>query len=63
MRLGSSQDNAIMVEPEANLEKEGLSEWMQPRGCNYVGAEPRGCNPMNGTRGCIFVDATPYGRN
>ncbi|KAL0897949.1 hypothetical protein Bca101_081910 [Brassica carinata] len=54
------QDDATMVESEANLEKEGLSsEWMQPRGCNYVDAEPRGCNPMDGTRGCISLDVTP----
>ncbi|KAF3591075.1 hypothetical protein DY000_02022028 [Brassica cretica] len=53
-----SQDDATMVEREANLEKEGLSEWMQPHGCNYVDPEPRGCNPMDETRGCISVDAT-----
>jgi len=33
-----SQDDATMVELESNLEKEGLSEWMQPRGCNSVDA-------------------------
>uniref|UniRef100_M4FD15 Uncharacterized protein n=1 Tax=Brassica campestris TaxID=3711 RepID=M4FD15_BRACM len=41
----SPSDDATMVEPEANLEKKGLREWMQPCGCISVDA-----TPMEGTK-------------
>ncbi|WZY86932.1 hypothetical protein YC2023_033316 [Brassica napus] len=41
----SPSDDATMVEPEANLEKKGLREWMQPYGCISVDA-----TPMEGTK-------------
>uniref|UniRef100_M4FER6 Uncharacterized protein n=1 Tax=Brassica campestris TaxID=3711 RepID=M4FER6_BRACM len=42
---GFPADDATMVEPEANLEKKGVREWMQPRECIYVDA-----TPMEGTK-------------
>ncbi|CAF2319547.1 unnamed protein product [Brassica napus] len=42
---GFPSDDATMVEPEANLEKKGVREWMQPRECIYVDA-----TPMEGTK-------------
>ncbi|CAG7885561.1 unnamed protein product [Brassica rapa] len=43
--LVSPSDDATMVEPEANLEKKGLREWMQPYRCISVDA-----TPMEGTK-------------
>ncbi|KAF3571999.1 hypothetical protein F2Q69_00058436 [Brassica cretica] len=33
-----SPSDATMVEPEANLGKKWVREWMQPRGCIFVDA-------------------------
>ncbi|KAF8080814.1 hypothetical protein N665_0921s0008 [Sinapis alba] len=32
------EDNARIVEPEVNMQNEGINEWMQLRGCNSVDA-------------------------
>ena len=43
-------DDATIVELKFNMEEEGLSEWMQLRGCNSLNVV---------SRGCITVDAAP----
>lgn len=46
-----------MIEPEANLEEEELSDWMQPHGCNSMNG------PIDPTLWMEPVDAALWMQN